>query len=511
MRSILNLSYAVSTQVYSKKVAAVYRLQFTSIFAIAIFLSFGNATNGQGVTDPPANPTGAPAAESSLGDEQAKKEILASVYSELAEMVPGDVASGSETEKVLQDAISLFANRKPKEAKQRLQDYAAKNKNFPPVDLMTATLAYAINDAPSGKLLLEQAAVKNPDYPDIYFSFGQLALSQRRLTDADAQAEMALQKITGSTTFDQVQLNHFKERYYKIKYSTAKARGQWDKARGFVKELEAVSPQSTQTIVAKAELAFEDGDTDQATSLLRQLNNKPNIGKLGPELTIANWFQRKGKLETANLWVRKASAAHEDDADTQTAAARWAIARENFPESLAYVKKIEAISGKTPVVKELRGKVAFAQGAYATAKSNFEGLLADNPNNINAANMLALSMVQDTDEESQAKALNLAKQVATAQPNNAITLSSLAYVLLKTGETETARSIMSKVAQRPNPNAEVTFVMAYMLTETGQLPQAKALLENALKAKGLFLFRGEAKKLLAQVEQSSQDLPERNE
>ncbi len=438
--------------------------------------------------------------------EAAKNAQLESVYQELSNLVPGGVAPGSGAEKSLKAAIDLFANRKPLEAQQLLKDSAAADANFPPADLMLAAMAYAINDNKSGKLLLEQSAANNGDYPDVYFSFGRLALSQQRFTDAEANAELGLQKTNGGS-FNQNQLDHFKRRYYEIKFQTAKSRGKLDFAKQYLQQLESVAPKSSQTLVGKAEMAFEEKNIDQAMEFLNQLNSVSQGEPQVPQLVIASWFQRKGKVQNADLWIKKAAAENSDNANVQIASAKWSLNREKFSDTLRAVKSLESISGETNLSKEIRAKVAFAQGAYATAEETFDALLAANPGNIDYANMLALSMIQSTDQEKQKGALELARKVAGAQQNSPTALSSLAYVMLKSGETEGARSLLARVAQIPNPSPDVSFIMAYMLAETGQMPQAKSVLEKVLTAKGLFLFRGEAQKLLQSVGQASQGLP----
>jgi predicted Zn-dependent protease len=455
------------------------------------------------------SPGDVPSTSGVSGDTAAPGEAVKdALYEELSKLVPGDVAAGSQTESALKAAIDLFGERKPLEAQQALKDLAAADANFPPADLMLAAMAYAINDNKSGSRLLEQAAVKSGDYPDVYFSFGRLALGQQRITDAEANAELALQK-TNAGSFNQAQIDHFKKRYYEIKFQTAKARGQLDSAQQFLQQLESVVPKSPQVFLGKAELAFEAKNVDQALDYLNQLHSISKGESQVPQITIAGWFQRKGKVQNADLWIKKAAAENPDDAKVQIAAAQWALNREKFTDTLRAVKAMESISGETNLSGEFRGKVAFAQGAYETAQEKFEALLSANPGNVDYANMLALSMIQSTDEEKQKNALELARKVAGAQRNSPVALSSLAYVMLKSGETEGARALLAKVAQIPNPNPEVSFIMAYMLAETGQMPQAKSVLEKVVQVKGLFLFRNEAQKLLQAIGQASQGLPGR--
>jgi len=476
-------------------------LAFVFLILLTINTSVWSQTAGTAVSSPSTADGAASTGAASTGEE-AKK----SLYQELSKLVPGEVAAGSQTGKSLRAAVDLFGDRKPLEAQQMLKDLASADANFPPSDLMLAAMAFAISDNKSGNRLLEQAAINSGDYPDVYFSFGRLALTQQRFTDAEANAELALQKTNGGS-FTQIQMDHFKERYYEIKFQTAKARGRVDSAKQFLQQLESVAPNSPQTLIGKAEMAFEEKDIDKALGFLNQLKSLDKDTSQIPQLIIAGWFQRKGKVQNADLWIKKAAAENSDNDKVQIAAAKWSLNREKFSDTLRAVKSLESISGETNLSADIRGKVAFAQGAYATAEEKFEGLLAANPGNIDYANMLALSMAQSTDEQKRKKALELARKVAGAQRNNPVALSSLAYVMLKSGDTEAARSLLANVAQIPNPNAEVSFIMAYMLAETGQIPAAKTVLDKVLQAKGLVLFRGEAKKLQSSLGRSSQGLP----
>ena len=487
--------------------------RFIFAVAIAITLSTTGLVWSQNAAPPngqPANAESAGGAMAAGSDEAAREKVLAQlkgVYQELSKMVPGGVEEGSPTAESLSETIKLFAQRKPKEALKSLNDLAAADSSFPPSGLMLAAIAYAVKDSASGKGLLEKAAITDEGYPDVYFSFGQVALKQRRYADAEAQAELALQKIQNGS-FNQQQIDYFKQRYYQIKFQIAKARRQMDKAKNFLDQLELVDPDSPQTLLGKAEFAFESDDIDGALKFLQQLDSNSDGNQQKPEVTLASWLQRKGKSEDADQWITKAAANYKENVGVQLAVARWMLNRENFPDAIKAAEALESVAGETNASNELRAKVAFAQGAYATAETKFKELLEKNPSNIDYANMLSLAMIQSTDEEKQKTALALARKVAQKQPNNPIGLSSLAYVMLKLGQSDGARAILGKVAQMPNRSPEVKFIIAYMLSENNQPSQAKIVLENTLNSKGLFLFRVEAEKLLKTVAQSSQGLPE---
>ena len=412
-------------------------------------------------------------------------------------------------DKKLEEVVDLVSARKIKEAQDVLKTLEKLDTRVPPADLLLAAMAYSLGDNAAGKQLLESTAINHPDYPDIYFSFARLALGQNRITDADALAERALRPIQeGADKFSKVQMDHFKQRYYDVQYRVAKARGQMEEAKSHVAAMAEVSPGSQQTLLASAEIAFEEDDAESAMQFLRKLGEKQGDSEATPaEVTVAAWYQRRGKVEEAGQLLKKAASSRPRDAKVQFALAQWAINQEDFPATLAAVKAFEAIDGDTNGTRELRGKVSFAQGAYSLAENHFKKLSADNPTNIDYANLYALSLAQSTTKEKQDMSVALANKIAQAKPNNIAAVASLAYVLMKAGKIDDARVIISKIAQQPNLNTEVTFIVCYFLSETGQKEQAKQILEKVVGAKGLFLFRTEAKKLLSTIEQSSDSLP----
>ncbi len=461
-----------------------------------------------------ANPAQANPAQglSNGSSDSGGNRIFESVFKELTQMIPGKIQPGSQLDASLKEVAKLFSNRKLKEAQNALEELESADSSMPPTKLLLAAMAYAVGDSNSGKRLLEAAAISNGDYPDVYFSFARLALGQNRITDADALADKALLAIQSSDgVFTSEQIDHFKRRYYDAKYQVAKGRGKMDDAKAAVAQLAAIAPQEPQTLVARAEVAFEANEMDNALGFLREAEQQQTGNSFRPaEVTLASWLQSKGKIAEAGDFLKRAASERKGDAQIQFALAQWLINQEDFPATLSAIKALEEIKGDTNASRELRGKVAFAQGAYAIAENHFKRLASDNPSNFDYANLYALSLAHSPAKEKQDLAVNLARQVAQARSSSVSAVSSLAYVLMKTDQLDAAKAILGKVAKQPNLNAEVTFILCYMLSETGQAEQAKPILEKIIESKGLFLFRTEAKKLLKMSLQSSGGLPSPN-
>lgn len=440
-------------------------------------------------------------------NEAFQANLNAKLFKEVSGMVPGGIDAGSALESQFQQAVKLFTQGKLKEASAVFDALAPSDQRIPPAEVAMAAMAFAVGDSASGQRMLESAAVAHAGYPDVYFSFARIALVQGRVTDADALAEKALATVKEGS-FTETQLNFFKQRYFETAYRVARARQNNDDAKIAADELTKVAPEAAVTLIANAELAFDDGDIGQTKALLGKLGKVAgNQNPVPAEVTIANWFQQKGKIEEAGDLLNRATGEHPRDARIHLALAKLELSRENFTGALAAIKTYESIESESTASRDIRGKVAFAKGEFAIAENQFAKILAENPQNFDYANLYALALVHSPDEKKQAQARGVVEQIASMRSNNLVAVSSLAYVLMKTGKLEEAKNIISRVVQRPNLNVEVTFIIAKYLAESGQTPQAKSVLEQLVASKGLFLFRSEAKKLLASVEQSSDGLP----
>ena len=213
---------------------------------------------------------------------------------------------------------------------------------------------------------------------------------------------------------------------------------------------------------------------------------------------MANWFQRTGKFDTAKVWIQAAAETYADSPQVQLEVASWAVNEEQFPMANSAIKKAD-VGGETPQSLSLKAKIAFAGESYGVAESHYGKLYKQFPNNFDASNMYALCLIESDDPEKQKMALEIANRNLRALPNNVIAQAARGYILLRGGKTEQAKTTIGRALQQQNASPEMRFFAASVLNKMGEKENTKTTLEQALKYRGLFLYRARAKKMLQQL------------
>ncbi|MEJ7637648.1 MAG: tetratricopeptide repeat protein, partial [Singulisphaera sp.] len=119
------------------------------------------------------------------------------------------------------------------EERQALEALAAavkKDPKLPPAKLMLARILLAAGKSPRGRVVLEEAVVEGPRHPGGYVLFGNIALAEGRLTDAQLQYEKA-QSLTSAATLSEPQKREMLTQSAAGLAAVAERRHDWASAR----------------------------------------------------------------------------------------------------------------------------------------------------------------------------------------------------------------------------------------------------------------------------------------
>ena len=431
-----------------------------------------------------------------VAQQQQTEKVFKQLVQELNNLIPGDPASNPEQQKVIIDAVKAFQAKDAKLVIQLMKAQALSDPNFPPADVMLAGLSFAIQDPKSGRVLLERAALTHPDKPAVYSTFARLAINENRSTDALALLDK-LEQVTQSVSLSPVAAAFYKAQYLDGATDIAMRQRRFADARGYLTKLRELRPGNPKALMVSAELEFNEKNLEQCLLFLKQLQTALPQAR-PPEIIIANWFQRAGKFDTAKVWIQAAAETYVESPQVQLEVANWAVNEEQFPMAISALKKAD-VAGETPQSLSIKAKIAFAGESYGVAESHYEELYKRFPNNFDASNMYALCLIESDDPAKRKMALEIANQNLRALPNNIIAQAARGYVLLREGKTEQAKTIIGRAIQKQNASPELRFFAASVLEAMNEKENSKTTLEQALKHRGLFLYRARAKKLLQQL------------
>src|SRR5262249_30211174 len=128
-----------------------------------------------------------------------------------------------------QEAQKKFRAGDPAEAKKLLELAAAKHAELPPAQVMLAVLYMTSNQMPAGRQILERAAIERAEHPEVYITFGEIALSENRLCDAEVQFARAT-LLAGNERWGLKPRQAFLSRAYAGLAAVAERRRDWDTA-----------------------------------------------------------------------------------------------------------------------------------------------------------------------------------------------------------------------------------------------------------------------------------------
>ena len=444
----------------------------------------------------PINPdAGSVANGQSSQVSEANNAGLEIVARELGELIPSDGELDPAVVAKLKAIATAYTGSDMKIVGGLLDSLKADTANFPPVEIMIASLHFRASRNNLGFQALELAAKNSPNYPGVYFAFGRVALGQNRLTDAGALAEKA-GRIFREGEYSEAEKNHFREHYFEIVTLVALRQERLEEAARLAESFEKVAPDNPKSLALSAEVFCNQGETEKSLAKLRRLRElQPNTRV--PELIVAGWFRKLGRKDEAKRLMNQAAGQYPSEFDVQVEVADWAVTAEDFALALAAAEKAEKVKGEeTQAIQWVRARIAFANGEYEVAERMCEQLFKSNNRAIGIVHQYALCLIESSDGEKKFRAQELATQILRQSPDNPLAMATLGRILYVRGETQNAEKLLLQAAQRKPLAAETAYYIASALADKGDEGAAVALLDKALKTEGYFMYRKRANELL---------------
>ncbi len=168
-------------------------------------------------------------------------------------------------------------------------------------------------------------------------------------------------------------------------------------------------------------------------------------------------------------------------------------------EALHIVQEALAASPDSEELYMLLASVQSERGQFDLAMGAYEATLRINPDNVLAANNLAVLLVDHKgDPASLQKAFGLSKEFEKDAPHP-LFIDTLGWVRLKMGQSEEAIRLMKHAVAKSPDMSVLNYHLGIALFQSGQRSEARTHLSRALKSQDLFEGRREAEQVLAQL------------
>ncbi|MEN6406340.1 MAG: tetratricopeptide repeat protein [Thermoguttaceae bacterium] len=409
----------------------------------------------------------------------------------------GNASTESQSQE-LSDAVARFKERDIPGAVRQLKEAVKKNPDLPPPHVILAQLFAQVNSAQDVRTALEEAVTESPNDPEAYVLMGDIALRDRRVTEATMLYEKAA-SLMSSFTSSAKRKDVLQPRVLSGLASVDEAREKWAAAQ---KQLEAwlkIDPKSSQAKQRLARCLFQQKDAAGALEKLRDAA-KADSNMLTPEAILAQLYEQAGDHENAKSWMAKALIAAPKDHNTHLVAGRWAFETLQLDEAKKQAAEALQCDPKSLEAKVLSGLVALFQKDYPAAERYFEAAHLQSPRVFGPSNNLAMALIEQKDEAKKRRALEYAENNVQQYPRSADAASTYGWVLYKLGRLDDAeKALNAAVSSGSLNNPDTAYYLARVAVERGRDSQAKQLLEGVLKTNAPFSMRPEAQKLLDQL------------
>ena len=237
-------------------------------------------------------------------------------------------------------------------------------------------------------------------------------------------------------------------------------------------------------------------------------STKAKLGDLDGALDIAHRLQEMHPNEAVPYALEAEFLARQDDLPAAVSAidkaldidivSQFAVRAYQFRKQLGTANQVEPLLKYVearPLDSDMRNYLANAyqaMGEIGNANTQYELVLAQDPDNVISINNLAWNFVMDGDSRAE----GLARRAYKLQPDNSSVVDTLGWILVKNGSLDDGIVMLRNAAELEGSGSETRFHLATGLASAGQTAEAKTILQELLATEDEFSSRKEAESLL---------------
>ncbi|WP_426101804.1 XrtA/PEP-CTERM system TPR-repeat protein PrsT [Massilia sp. TSP1-1-2] len=408
-----------------------------------------------------------------------------------------------------------LADKKPEDARKRLEAFVALDKKNIAAMTALAELSGSQGNMPQALVWLERAAAENPDTPEpgmrlaaYYMKSGDKAKAltlvrklqvanptNPELADMLGQAQVANNDAAGALeTYSKLAALLPKSAKPQLRLASVHRLLKNEAlAADDIKRAIALEPANVQAKLALVDLELRRGKPDEALAVVHRLQKEEPSSAVyyavegdllqaqkKPELALKSYQQAYGLAKSAQLMLKVNQAL-----------------RQNGKAKEADVQLTQYLKDKPgePAVMLYAAETQLAAKQYKAAIANFEAILKRSPDNPLVLNNLAWAYQQEKDP----RALPTAEQANKIAPDNAALMDTLGWMLVEQGDVKRGLPLLEKAAAKAPQANDIRYHLAGALNKSGDKARARKELDKALADGKPFAQMDEARALLKQL------------
>jgi tetratricopeptide (TPR) repeat protein len=389
-------------------------------------------------------------------------------------------------------AIESFKTGNVEKLKKDLDEAKKANPSLPKPDLMIARMLMANGQWPDALAALENYIATNPGDAECYKNFAEIAMVGGRWSDAWLHLEKSYSLVDGMK-FPDARKNNFLTELVKLRGEVAERRRDIPMATKLFETLSKLQPDKGDAFWALGRMKVSAGEVDAGAALLKKAKlldkSLPQ-----PDLAIASALVSSGSRDKAEAWYKSGLA----DKATVTAAnsieyIQFLIDEGREADAKVFLEKAPAEYQGLRDFKLLKAIVARYLNDQDTAEQILSELHRASPNDFDAADNLALVLVESNDEGKRARAQQISEANLRQAPNQERLAATAAWVKYKTGSADVADKILGQVVSGGRISPQTAYYAAMILKSLGRVDESAQFMKSAVSAPGTFPQKKAAK------------------
>ena len=393
-------------------------------------------------------------------------------------------------------AVTAFQNRNIAECERLLTQATDRDPSLPSVSILMARLFVQSGNVVESIARLEGHIAIAPRDPLSYIALSEIALKSGRWTDAWLLLQFAEQLITEQTDADPIARDELRATVYGLKGESAANRRQWVEAEELFSQYAKLRPTDATPVWSIGKLKLVQGDVEAALAKLREGRAiEPRLPQ--PELVIAHELAANLSSNDCEKWFLDGIKANDESVDNWIAYLRWLLARDRAADVDKLVPELKNEYRSNRDIKFLSALSCRFLGKISEAEKGFSEIHQAKPDDVEAADQLALVLIESNDEGKRARAQQLSEANLRRAPNVENTAATAAWVQFKLGSVDVADRMLAEITANIAISPQTAYYVAELLRSKGKEAEAKQVLETAVKSTGIFIQRAKVQSELS--------------
>ena len=414
-----------------------------------------------------------------------------------AALAPGQAPPKPASSPDVDKALETFKTGKFDEAFEQLKKACTANPQLQPPRVILAGWFVQAERGKDARATLERFTAEEPRHPDGYLLNASFAFGEGRITDAILSCQAALQFSADARWDAEVRKRYVRESRLGLAASFEQ-RGDWASVKEQLTGLLNDDPKNGPLRQRLGAATFQTGKPEEAFADFQKASqDDPAVDP--PELRLAALWAAKAERDKSEDWLKKAVAAHAANPKTHRAYAGYLLDEGKPDAAQLYIHAATKLDSKARDTATLQALLFRHKKEYGPAEVAFEQLHKDAPGDSFALGNLALVLVESVEEKKKKRAVELAESLVKQNSRAADAYAVLGYCYFKLGRIDDADKALGAAASAGQVGLDTAYYLALVLNEKKKYAEGFKILDEAVKARGPFVYRADARAFLADL------------